>query len=133
MDPILCYTNAAAAVTYVPGNNYVQVVWTDSPTHAPDVYAVYLEVLHAMRHYQVCKTLSDHRLRPSLPRAVREWVVQYWIPRAILEANHSHAAIITTSPPEHRLIALFTPLAHCVQTRYFFSVEAGLSWLQEQV
>jgi hypothetical protein len=132
--PVAYYANPAATITYVAdpvqvANGYVHVCWTDVPAEEAELQAVYLHVLYALQHYSVRKALSDVRLRLPLSRALREWVTRYWMPRAILEADYSCVAVVTTSAPQHRLIRYYTPLTHRLQTRYFATVAAAAAWL----
>jgi hypothetical protein len=132
--PIQLYTNSAATVTYVPSRGdpelgFVQVVWTAALPQVQDLQAVYMQVLHGLQHYQVRKALSDVRLRPPMPPAFCEWVTHYWIPRAILEADYSCVAVVTTKPAQDRLMPYYTPLTHRLQTRYFATLAAAQKWL----
>ena len=134
LPPVPLYSNSAGTITYVADpvaaeNGYVHVRWTEAHACEAELQAVYLQVLYALKRYHVRKALSDPRRRPPMPQALCEWVTRYWIPRAMLEADYSCVAVVTTSAPADRLISYYTPLTHRLQTRYFASLAAAATWL----
>ena len=134
MTPSLHYfRNPAATISYMSAG-YIRLDWQPVAATAPELRAIYEQVLRAMRHHSATSLMTVHNQRPPMPPDVQSWLTQDWMPRAVAEVGYGLCAIVEAAQPLSRLAARSVGSAFAGQLRYqyFDSETAADAWLRRE-
>jgi hypothetical protein len=97
------YFESSAGLLFYNATGYVRLAWAPERLPLTDIQAYYEQVLALLISTRSRLILSEHGQRAPLPGEAQHWLTTNWIPRAMMQANTHHCAIVEGANPMHRL------------------------------
>jgi len=130
----LYFENAAGRVEE-DTDGYVRLVYYPNPRQSLVWQGLLQHTKHLLTRQGLGLMLIDQRRMPPFSSADQNWLVEQWIPQAILEGGYRYGAIIQAEDAFARLSmetvrtqARNSPLTY----RYFQDEQSAVAWLLAQ-